>query len=81
MCGTPNYIAPEILTGEGHSFQVDIWSFGIIMYALLIGRMPFETTTIKTTYGRIQNCMYIFPELDLPLCAKALIQKILVKNP
>ena len=34
MCGTPNYIAPEILSCEGHSFEVDIWSFGIVMYTL-----------------------------------------------
>jgi polo-like kinase 1 len=42
MCGTPNYIAPEILDNKiGHSYEVDIWSFGVIAYALLIGRPPF----------------------------------------
>ncbi|KAG7398444.1 Serine/threonine-protein kinase plk1 [Phytophthora boehmeriae] len=46
MCGTPNYIAPEILSGQrgdGHSFEVDIWSTGVVMYTLLVGRPPFET--------------------------------------
>lgn len=45
VCGTPNYIAPEVIstTSNGHSFEVDIWALGIIMYALLCGKPPFET--------------------------------------
>jgi polo-like kinase 1 len=34
ICGTPNYIAPEILEGKGHSYEVDVWSVGVIMYNL-----------------------------------------------
>ncbi len=42
MCGTPNYIAPEIVQGQvGHSYEVDIWSTGVICYAMLYGRPPF----------------------------------------
>lgn len=58
ICGTPNYIAPEILMKQGHSYEVDIWSIGCIMYTLLIGRPPFETTTLKETYSRIKRCDY-----------------------
>lgn len=59
ICGTPNYIAPEVLEGKkGHSFEVDIWSFGVIMYTLLIGKPPFETSDVKTTYKRIKMNMY-----------------------
>jgi polo-like kinase 1 len=42
MCGTPNYIAPEIISGEtGHSYEVDIWSAGIICYVMFYGNPPF----------------------------------------
>jgi len=44
ICGTPNYIAPEILEDKtGHSYEVDIWSLGVIIYTLLIGKPPYET--------------------------------------
>ena len=44
ICGTPNYIAPEILEGKtGHSYEVDVWSLGVIIYTLLIGKPPYET--------------------------------------
>lgn len=58
LCGTPNYIAPEILTKKGHSFEVDIWSIGCIMYTLLVGRPPFETNSLKETYSKIKKCEY-----------------------
>jgi len=55
ICGTPNYIAPEVLEGkQGHSYEVDIWSLGVIIYTLIIGRPPFETNDVKTTYKRIR---------------------------
>ena len=48
ICGTPNYIAPEVLEGKtGHSYEVDIWSLGVIIYTLIIGKPPFETTDVK----------------------------------
>merc|ERR1719265_1248925 len=63
ICGTPNYIAPEILDGKnGHSFEVDIWSLGVVLYTMLIGRPPFETSDLKATYRRIRANDYSFPE-------------------
>ena len=83
LCGTPNYIAPEILEGKkGHSFEVDIWSIGIILYVLLIGKFPFETNTAKETYKRIRMKNYSFPQGEkISEPAKELIESILVLEP
>ncbi|KAJ0181335.1 hypothetical protein K1T71_003420 [Dendrolimus kikuchii] len=75
LCGTPNYIAPEILTKKGHSFEVDIWSLGCIMYTLLVGKPPFETSTLKDTYKRIKQCEYRIPSsLRKPAAAMIVLQ-------
>ena len=83
VCGTPNYIAPEILDGKtGHSYEVDIWSLGVIIYTLIIGKPPFETNNVKETYKRIKMNSYSFPERAIISdAAKALIQDILVLDP
>ena len=83
ICGTPNYIAPEVLDGKtGHSYEVDIWSLGVVAYTLLVGKPPFETSDVKTTYRRIRMNAYSFPE-NVPLseCSKNLITRILVTDP
>lgn len=83
VCGTPNYIAPEVLDGKcGHSFQVDIWSLGVVIYTLIFGKPPYETSEVKTTYNKILNNSYAFPE-NVPISepAKDLIVKILQLNP
>ena len=83
ICGTPNYIAPEILEGrQGHSYEVDIWSLGVILYTMLVGKPPFETQDVQTTYKRIKMNIYTFPEsacISDP--AKNLIQRILSSDP
>jgi polo-like kinase 1 len=83
VCGTPNYIAPEILDGKtGHSYEVDIWSLGVIIYTLIIGKPPFETRDVKTTYKRIKMNAYSFPEnAIISEAAKNLITQILVTDP
>merc|ERR1712061_453983 len=80
LCGTPNYIAPEVLTKKGHSYEVDIWSIGCIMYTLLVGKPPFETQTLKDTYKRIRANEYHVPSKVGPL-AKLLIRKLLQHDP
>jgi len=83
ICGTPNYIAPEVLDGKtGHSYEVDIWAIGVILYTLLVGKPPFETSDVKTTYRRIRMLAYTFPE-NVPIseAAKSLISRILVADP
>lgn len=83
ICGTPNYIAPEVLDGkQGHSYEVDIWSFGVILYTVLIGKPPFETSDVKTTYRRIRMNAYSFPEhVSISDQAKSLITRILHSDP
>lgn len=80
VCGTPNYIAPEVLQKKGHSFEADIWAVGCIMYALLIGRPPFETTTLKETYLRITENSYILPP-TITVPARNLIRRCLNSTP
>jgi len=76
LCGTPNYLAPEILksnqTNNGHSFQVDIWSIGVIIYTLLFRKPPFETSSLKDTYRLINSCTFRFPDFqDTPAVSPA----------
>ena len=83
ICGTPNYIAPEVLSSRtGHSYEVDLWSIGVILYTLLIGRPPFETSNVKTTYKRIRMNNYSFPEhVQISSKAKDLIRSLLKTEP
>jgi len=83
ICGTPNYIAPEVLEGKsGHSYEVDVWSIGIIIYTLIIGKPPFETNDVKTTYSRIRSNQYTFPEsAAISDQARDLVIKILTNDP
>lgn len=80
LCGTPNYIAPEVLGKKGHSYEVDIWSLGCIMYTLLVGKPPFETSSLKETYSRIKKIEYRIPHFIMP-SPTSLIQKMLQGDP
>jgi len=62
VCGTPNYIAPEILGKKGHGYKVDIWCVGIIIYTLLLGKHPFESSDLVKTYKNIKDLNYQFPD-------------------
>lgn len=81
ICGTPNYIAPEVLENNkrGYSFGVDVWALGIIIYTLLVGRSPFQAETPQETYSRIRLGSYTFPtEIYINPLAVDLLSKILV---
>ena len=83
ICGTPNYIAPEIIDGQiGHSYEVDIWSLGVLVYTLSVGKPPFETPDIRQTYRKIRSCAYSFPGSPKLSCEiKDLISNLIVSDP
>jgi polo-like kinase 1 len=82
VCGTPNYIAPEVLEKKGHSYEVDIWSLGVVLYTLLFGKPPFETNDVKLTYKKIKMNSFTYPEnINVHPSAKNLISQILILEP
>jgi len=69
---------------KGHNYAVDIWSLGVIIYAMLIGKPPFETSEVKKTYQRIKRNIYHFPDssiIKISQNAKNLIESLLVSDP
>uniref|UniRef100_A0A8C2I8I4 polo kinase n=1 Tax=Cyprinus carpio TaxID=7962 RepID=A0A8C2I8I4_CYPCA len=80
ICGTPNYLAPEVLNRQGHGTESDVWSLGCVMYTLLCGNPPFETLDLKETYKCIKEVRYSLPPSLTP-SAQKLISAILQKNP
>ena len=57
-CGTPGYVAPEILRGDPYGVEVDIWSAGVICYVLLAGYPPFYDENQKKLFKKIKDGMY-----------------------
>lgn len=56
LCGTPNYIAPEMLSSDHYySNEVDIWALGVIIYTMLVGKPPFQAASVKQTYSLIKE--------------------------
>jgi cell cycle serine/threonine-protein kinase CDC5/MSD2 len=69
-------------TANGHSFEVDIWSIGVILYTFVIGRPPFQTKEVKTIYKRIRDNQYEWPaDKEVSEEAKSLVQQILTPDP
>ncbi|OMJ94058.1 hypothetical protein SteCoe_2828 [Stentor coeruleus] len=58
MCGTPEYLAPEILLGVGHDNAVDYWSFGVLLYEMLAGELPFDSENNQDLYKKIIKADY-----------------------
>ena len=85
ICGTPNYIAPEVINSDkekrGHSFEVDTWSIGVICFTMIVGKPPYESTDVKSTYRRILTNEYSFPEGKVSNHARELIRSMLQTDP
>ncbi|XP_002734025.1 serine/threonine-protein kinase PLK4-like [Saccoglossus kowalevskii] len=80
MCGTPNYISPEIATRSAHGLESDVWSLGCMLYTFLVGRPPFDSDAVKSTLNKVVLAEYEVPDYVSDE-AKDLIFKMLKKNP
>ena len=80
VCGTPIYLAPEIINESGHDEKVDIWCIGVLLFELSTGKVPFEGNDLQTLKRNINNVNINWPR-DINLEAKNLISKILKFDP
>jgi len=83
-CGSPGYVAPEVLTNEDYDSSVDLWSIGVIIYILLCGYPPFYADNAPSLFKKIMECRYDFDDSSwdgVSEDAKDLIRHLLVKNP
>ncbi|CAN3375544.1 hypothetical protein DIURU_005720 [Diutina rugosa] len=81
FCGTPEYLAPELLLNQGYTRSVDWWTLGTLLYEMLTGLPPFYDENIKTMYNKILNDPLKFPPMLERTDAKDLLTKLLQKDP
>lgn len=80
-CGTPNYVAPEIIIDKGYDgAKADLWSCGVILFVLMAGYLPFSNPNLIILYKKIHKAEYSFPAW-FSSDAKKLISRILTPNP
>lgn len=80
-CGSPNYAAPEVISGNLYAgAEVDVWSCGVILYALLCGSLPFDDENIRALFRKIKGGIYSIPSHVSP-GARDLLSKMLVVDP
>ncbi|XP_033710792.1 LOW QUALITY PROTEIN: inactive serine/threonine-protein kinase PLK5 [Tursiops truncatus] len=80
LCGTPNFLAPEVVSRNGHSCQSDIWALGCVMYMVLTGAPPFVAAPLSEMYQNIRDGRYPEPA-HLSPNARRLIARLLAPNP
>ncbi|KAL7750187.1 serine/threonine protein kinase, AGC [Sorochytrium milnesiophthora] len=80
--GTEEYIAPEVIKGQGHSAAVDWWTLGILMYEMLYGTTPFKAKNRNQTFTNILRKEVAFPSSphSVSSAAKSIMRKLLIKN-
>ena len=80
FCGTVEYMAPEVVNRKGHSFSADWWSFGVLMYEMLTGQLPFQGENRKDTMNQILKAKLGMPEYLSPE-AQLLLRALFKRNP
>ncbi|XP_029358535.1 aurora kinase A [Echeneis naucrates] len=82
LCGTLDYLPPEMIEGKTHDEKVDLWSLGVLCYEFLVGKPPFEAKTHEDTYRRISRVEYTYPaQFNVSAGAKDLVSRLLKHNP
>uniref|UniRef100_A0A3B4Y2E5 non-specific serine/threonine protein kinase n=1 Tax=Seriola lalandi dorsalis TaxID=1841481 RepID=A0A3B4Y2E5_SERLL len=82
LCGTLDYLPPEMIEGKTHDEKVDLWSLGVLCYEFLVGKPPFEAKTHEDTYRRISRVEYTYPaQSNISAGAKDLVARLLKHNP
>uniref|UniRef100_A0A3B4V8A8 non-specific serine/threonine protein kinase n=1 Tax=Seriola dumerili TaxID=41447 RepID=A0A3B4V8A8_SERDU len=82
LCGTLDYLPPEMIEGKTHDEKVDLWSLGVLCYEFLVGKPPFEAKTHEDTYRRISRVEYTYPaQANISAGAKDLVAQLLKHNP
>ncbi|KAI9324239.1 kinase-like domain-containing protein [Zopfochytrium polystomum] len=80
MCGTPNYISPEIVSRQPYGLTSDVWSLGCMLVTILTGQPPFNSNGVKHTLEKVSRVEYHLPD-HLSDQAKDLIRRLLIKDP
>ena len=80
QCGTPAYIAPEILKDKGYGFKVDLWSAGVVLFAMLYGTVPFKANNMEELHRMIVKGKYTLKE-DISKEARSILRGLLEVNP
>lgn len=81
QCGTPAYLAPEIIADNGYrGFYVDLWSLGVLLYAMLQGRVPFKANSLQDLHALILKGNLKYP-VEISADARNLIEQLLVVEP
>jgi serine/threonine-protein kinase ULK2 len=80
LCGSPLYMAPEIMKHKRYTINADLWSVGIIMYEMLVGKVPYSALTHIELLNKIENKPLIIPNFLSENC-QDLLTKLLKKNP